>query len=538
MLDPCGATLLIWPRMRRQAGAAILIVAAIAATSTPSATAQVFPRGAVTPQASVAAHVVWAARTASTAQKENYSTTIALVNLATVSNTVTLDYYRPDGTTWAPSETATLGGYGDVLQRYPASSSDVWGEGSIAATGQAALGTDVYIRTYSVPWATSAYSAVPGGAARMFVPAVFKRSELSLPAHAAAPPWAAAANSLYLPLLNGHTVSSLEMANSQIVVQNTGVTTATVTISLYGGQGTRVYAAAPRILPPKAAFRYDLLADGSAPEGAFSAVVEAPGGQVAVLTMIRLGPVSMMSYTGASDAKTVWYLPMFAARLDDGQSAEIVVQNAGPEPLPPGALTIDCRPDAASPVTTGFVWTNPQAIPSLTSVAFDGAAAPEAPAGFWGHCRVQAHTPVYPVLLVRSIAGSEAGAYEGLAGDGQDTHLVMPFYGKRLAGGNSTAVAIQNLGVEPAVVTLRYLAFEATDVSCSATLERTIPGESTLVQDHRVTDGPDAVTELGSQCFGKLLVAANQPIAGVTLVTNLNIMSSDDTALVRLIGAP
>lgn len=481
---------------------------------------------------------MWAARTTSALHEHDYVTRYTLVNLAAISNTVTIDYYRPDGNTWAPSETATLAGYGDKMPGWPAFSSDVTGEGSIAATGQAALAANVYIRDLGVTPAISEYSAVPEGAGRVFVPAVFKRSGLSLPADAAAPRWETAANSLYIPLLYGRLISSFEVANSQFVVQNTGATTTTVTISLYGDQGARVYAAAPRILLPKASFRYDLLADGSAPEGAFSAVVEAPDGQVAVLSMIRLGPVSLMSYTGAGEAKRLWYLPMFAARLDDDQSAEIVVQNAGPETLPPGALTIDCRPDAASRVTTGFVWTNPLAIPSLASVAFDGAAAPEAPAGFWGHCRVQSLTPVYPVLLLRSIAGSEGGAYEGLAGDGQNTRLMMPLYAKRLSGGNSTAAAIQNLGAAPAVVTLRYVADNEMPESCSGTLERTIPGEGTLVQDHRVTDGPNAVSELEGLCYGKLFVAANQPIAGVSLIANLSTLPSDDTALVRLIGAP
>jgi hypothetical protein len=151
---------------------------------------------------------------------------------------------------------------------------------------------------------------------------------------------------------------------------------------------------------------------------------------------------------------------------------------------------------------------------------------------------VQSLTPVYSVLLLRSIEGSEGGAYEGLAGDGQDTRLVMPFYGKRLSGGNSTAVAIQNLSAVPAVVTLRYVTGSALLESCSATLERTIPGESTLVQDHRVADGPDAVAELDGQCYGKLFITANQPIAGVTLFSNINTLPSDATALVRLIGAP
>ena len=451
---------------------------------------------------------------------------------------MTIDYYRPDGGAWAPSETTTLSGYGDVVAQWQYPGRGLTGEGSIVAAGQAALAADVRIRAYGAALGRSAYSAVMEGAARVLVPAVFKRSELSFAATAAAPPRPAAMISLYLPLLYGRLVPALELANSQLVVQNTGATTTTVTISLYGSQGVRVYAAAPRILPPNAAFRYDLLADGSAPEGAFSAIVEAPGGQAAVLAMIRLGSAILMSYTGTGHAQPLWYLPMFAARLDDGSSAEIIVQNAGPEPLAPGALTIDCRPDPAGRVVEGFVWTNAQPIPSLAAVALDGAAALEIPAGFWGHCRVAGRTPVYPVLLLRSVAGSEGGAYEGLAGDGQDTRLVMPIYAKRLCCGSSTAAAIQNLGAAPASVTLRYIGDEGSLNACSATLERTLPAGSALVQDHRVTSGPDAVPELADQCFGKLFVTADQPIAGVALFANLNALPSDETELVRLPGTP
>ena len=408
-----SVTSLILSRVRRLAGAAVLIVMTLGAARAPHAAAQNFSPGAAATPAGVAAHVVWAASTTSAPQHEGYGTAFTLVNLAAISNTVTIDYYRPDGGAWAPSETTTLEGYGDVVTQWQESNQDLTGEGSIVAAGQAALAADVRIRAYGAALGRSAYSAVMEGAERVLVPAVFKRSELSFAANAAAPPRPAAMTSLYLPLLYGRPVPALEQANSQLVVQNTGATTTTVTISLYGSQGVRVYAAAPRILPPNAAFRYDLLAEGSAPEGAFSAVVEAPGGQAAVLAMIRLGPVILMSYTGAAYAQLLWYLPMFAARLDDGSSAEIVVQNAGPETLAPGALTIDCRPDPASRVTTGFVWTNAQPIPSLAGVALDGAAAFEIPPGFWGRCRVAGRTPVYPVLLLRSVAGSEGGAYEG-----------------------------------------------------------------------------------------------------------------------------
>ncbi|MFN8464304.1 MAG: hypothetical protein U0X20_02075 [Caldilineaceae bacterium] len=92
-----------------------------------------------------------------------------------------------------------------------------------------------------------------------------------------------------------------------------------------------------------------------------------------------------MSYTGAGYAQPLWYLPLFAARMDDGSGAEIVVQNAGPETLASGALTIECHPGPRQPRRRGFVWTNPQPIPGLAPwPALDNGCARDS-GGLWGH---------------------------------------------------------------------------------------------------------------------------------------------------------
>jgi hypothetical protein len=123
-----------------------------------------------------------------------------------------------------------------------------------------------------------------------------------------------------------------------------------------------------------------------------------------------------------------------------------------------------------------------------------------------------------------------AAAYEGIPGSSTNKKAVIPLYAKRLTNGFASAVTIQNLSNSAAAtVKLAYKGGAGTPANCTFTQENvSIPAGGSLIQNHRITDGPGSVPQLGDNCFGTLVVtSSDQPIDAFVQLTDVSGRSGD-----------
>jgi hypothetical protein len=146
------------------------------------------------------------------------STNFTLVNLNNGANTVTINYYKPDGTPSRPSESTTLATQGAqaILRQYDDAGLSA-GSGSAVAGASGPLGAVVQIQARDQVPSNGAFTRVSDGGASVNVPLVAK---------------------------NGSSADGV--VNSDLIVQNTGSGATTFTISFVNANGVTVHTTPPR----------------------------------------------------------------------------------------------------------------------------------------------------------------------------------------------------------------------------------------------------------------------------------------------------
>jgi hypothetical protein len=128
------------------------------------------------------------------ATTKQLSTNFTLVNLATGTNTVNIQYYTSTGAQWRTPEQTTLTGVGDQLIRRQYTDAALQsGSGSVVVGGSGAMGAVVQIRAINQTPTSGAYSGASAGSSSANVPLVAKNQS-----------------------------SASGVLNSQVIVQNTG----------------------------------------------------------------------------------------------------------------------------------------------------------------------------------------------------------------------------------------------------------------------------------------------------------------------------
>jgi len=441
---------------------------------------------------------------------KSLSTNFTLVNLGTSAAEGTIQYFEPDGSAWRTDVSFDLdanGGQGIYRQYDDSSLTD--GRGSVVVSASQPLGAVVQILARGQdPTSSGAYSGFESGEASFYVP---------------------------LAARNLSTASGL--ANSQIIVQNTGSASTSANIQLVNSDGSARYTKPTGSIAIGASYLYDLEQESSSnvPDNWYgSAVVTAgSGGEIAVVSNFFTGD-AMQTFNafGSSAPGTKWFVPLFTSRLSNSLSTPIAVQNLSGGTIAANGVTVTCTPDAASPGST-FTMKNSSAIVDTAAYYFNPVVDTSISALFYGSCVVEASADVVVFVQMRFVDTGEAAAYEAIKAGGTDTKVIIPLVAKRLGNGFATAVTIQNLSTSAkAHVDLTYNpAPEYVSAGGSATAIQVTNQEiaigGSLIHNHRITSGAGSVTALPDGWYGTLVVeSSDRPIAAFVQLTFLRSINS------------
>lgn len=449
------------------------------------------------------------------------STNFTLVNLGDGEATGMVDYYLENGSSWGDgSENFTItdpGGQAIFRQYDPAGSPGnpnlTDDRGSVVVSASQPVGAVVQVQARNQnPTSNGAYSGFEGGDSSFFIPLAAK--ELS-------------------------TASGL--ANSQIVVQNTGSIAAAVEIKLIASDGTTSYTAVGDTLQPGASWYYDLAEESDtnlsdAWYGSAVARTTTTDAEIAVVSNFFTGD-AMQTFNafGSSTPAQTWFVPLFTSRLANQLNTPIAVQNLSGAEMPAGSVDLTCTPDPALTGASVFTGTNDTAIGNSAAYYFNPVVG-FGPDAWYGSCIVEASANVVAFVQMRFLATGEAAAYEAIAGGATDQNVSIPLVAKRLGNGFATAVTIQNLNTTmTATVDLTYNRSPDADVGNATYSYNDVeigPGGS-LIQNHRITSGAGAVTDIPDGWFGTLVVNSDQPVQAFVQLTflpsvNPNLPSGDN----------
>jgi hypothetical protein len=311
------------------------------------------------------------------------------------------------------------------------------------------------------------------------------------------------------------------LGNSQVIVQNASGSQIDVEIDFVpGAAGLASFTKNVNDLNPNAAAEIDLEDDsdvaGALPDGWFgSAVVRSTtaGGEVAVVSNLFSGDHGMQTFNAFTTSKTRWGVPLFASKLANSLSTPVAVQNAGTTAIALNTVTLSCTKDPASAGDQTLSFQNTAAIAPGGSFFFNPVGNAAFPDGWFGACTVDSgSSPTAVFVQLRTVEGNRAGAHEGIALDSTATTTVIPLYAKRLGNGFAAAITIQNLSSTPANVTLEYRAGEGKGEECTATVNKPIPANGSLIQNMRINGNPNSVPDIADNCFGTLTVNSDQPV--------------------------
>jgi len=359
------------------------------------------------------------------------STNFTLVNLGSEAAHGVICYYKTDDmdcTPWGDCEEFTieeLGGQA-IFRQYnppgePGNPNLTDGAGSAVVSADQPLGAVAQILARGQdPTSSGAYSGFPTGD-----------------------------SSFYVPLAARNLTTASGLANSQIIVQNTGSSAVDVEIELIASDGSTTYTKDGINIAAGCSYYYDLEEENPAnvPDGWYgSAVVRATTTGAVVSNFFTGDAMQTFNAFGASAPGTTWFVPLFTSRLANSLSTPIAVQNLSGAAIPAGGVVVTCTPDPACSITDPFTMTNTTDIGDTAAYYFNPVTDMTIPEGFYGSCVVEASADVVSFVQMRFIDTGEAAAYEAIrSGGAATTLLVAPLVAKRLGNGFATAVTIQNL---------------------------------------------------------------------------------------------
>jgi len=451
----------------------------------------------------VALALVASASSLAQSTTKQLSTNFTLVNLGSAAAAGTISYIKPDGTSWG-SESFNIPGNGGqaIFRQYDPSGSPgnpnlTSGAGSVMVMADQPLGAVVQILARGQnPTSSGAYAGLSTGAP-----------------------------SFYVPLVAKNLTTATGTGNSQIVVQNTGGSPTAVQFQFIGGGSTYTYTS-PNVAP-NASFTCDLTTACGTSAGvpnnwSGSAVVNATasGGTIAVVSNFFTGDaLQTFNAFSVTSPKKKWFVPLFTSKLPNSLSTPIAIQNLSGSTIPANSIQVVCTPDAGATGFSPITITNPTPVDNNASFFVNPVTDGSIPTGFFGSCVITAPDNVVAFVQMRFIATGEAAAYEAIPDGGTDTKVIIPLIAKRLPNGFATAVTIQNLSSSPANVTLTY-----TPSGSSAPvppISATILANGSLIQNHRITTGTGAVTQLPDGWVGTLTVSSNTPVNAFVQLTFL-----------------
>lgn len=455
------------------------------------------------------------------ATDKSLSTNYTLVNLSnpTASASVTIAYYKEDGSAWAvdaASAQATLPKQGDqaIIRQYFDATMTA-GRGSAVVSSSAPLGAVVQIQARNQTPTLGAYLGSSSPANKYYVPTVLRQV--------------------------GGTSSS------QIMIQNATSSAITVNVSftkssLSAGSN---YSKPNIPIPANATYYYDIDTETNLVSGWFgAAVVQANSAQnIVVMSNLFTKPDTVQSFNAFTDAQlsNLWFVPLFASRLANGLLTPVSIQNLSGSTMAAGAIQVTCKADSGSPNKSNFNYSNTSALADNETFSMNPRVdTTNLPTDWYGSCKIQTPGSVAVFVQMRRPGFSQdAAAYEALNGNGTARTFLVPLMAKRLANGFSTVVTIQNLSTTTqASVSLTYTPsseYVAAGGSSTpiTTGPFTIPAEGSLLRNLRLPySAANAVTEnLPDGWYGSLTVTSTgggaPAIDGFTQLTVVGATAGD-----------
>jgi hypothetical protein len=427
---------------------------------------------------------------------KSLSTNFTLINLGSSAANGVIQYLRPDGTEWRTSETFTIEPYGGqaIFRQYMEGPGYIAtpGQGSVIVSADQPLAAVVQIRALGQIPTSGAYVGFPTGS-----------------------------DTFYVPLVARQRGTASGIANSQIIIQNTGTEATNIEIKFIDWfNGNLVYTKTGITVNRGASYLYDLADEVNLPSNWIgSAVVKATteGGSIAVVSNFFTGPHGMQTFNAfpKESVSREWVIPLFTSRLANGLSAPVTIQNLSDSVIPIGGAVMTCTVDSTSPnpTPTTFVVSNTTPISPSMAYAWNPVIDMSLPSQWLGSCRVSSLQDIIAFVQLRFIGTDKAAAYEAIDARSAGKTVFVPLVAKRLPNGFASAVTIQNLNINASAnVTLTYKATLGYSPS-ELVLYRVIPAGGSLIQNHRVgSDHPQGVP-LPDNWQGSLIVESDQPIA-------------------------
>lgn len=467
----------------------------------------------------VAALAVTTGLAAAASTNKTLSTNYTLVNLSSSTATVTVNYYKENGSQWVADAANTnfqiAGNGGQAIIRQYFDTTMTSGRGSAVVASDQPLGAVVQIQARSPQVPTSgAYMAS-------------SKTDTTF----------------YVPLLLRNRSTASGTGNSQIMVQNAGTSAVTVSIQLIKKPSSpgASYTKSGISIAPGATYYYDLSDESAANvadnwEG--SAVVTGTG-QISVISNFFLGEHQLQTFNGfaPSDLTTKWFVPLFASNLANRLSTPVTAQNLSGSSIAANQISMACLPASDSPNQATFTLKNTSAVGNNEAYVFNPVTDPTIAQTWIGSCVLTAPGNVATFVQMRFPgANDNAAAFEAISGTGTNKTVIVPLVAKLLANGFATPVLIQNLGNASTNVHLVY----KPNASCSGcqqyTEDFTLAANASIQRNFRLST---TLPAMPSHWEGTLTVtSSSQPIDGYVQLTWVGIASGDNYMAHRVFTLP
>jgi hypothetical protein len=442
---------------------------------------------------------------------KSLSTNFTLVNFGPSAATVTVQYTKTDGSSWAADAGNTSftipgnGGQKPIYQYFDSTLTS--GQGSATISSNQPLGAVVQILARNQTPTSGAYSAV-GPASRFYAPLILRQQ---------------------------NTASGL--ANTQIVIQNTGTSALSgATVQFVSSTGANAFTYNVPTIQAGATHYYDLVNETNlSTPFAGSATINAGSGTVSVVVNVFFGTDGLQTYVAVSETglSNSWAVPLFNSRLTNGLSTVVSVQNLSGAAFSPGSVVMSCPAFTGSAAPSTLNLNNPSQLNNGQSYSFNPVTDTSIPAQWFGACRVTTPGNSAVIIQMRFVGTQNTAAYEAIRTSSTDRTFFTPLVQKILGNGFATNTTIVNLSnSSPANVTVTYTPspdYVASGGSSSVLSFTTqIPAGSSLQQNHRIAGFQVGSTPMPNGWYGTLrVVSSDQPIAGFTQITNVNNPAGD-----------
>ncbi len=438
------------------------------------------------------------------ATTKTLSTNYTLVNLGSSTATVSVNYYKDDGSTWGASASSTgftvagNGGQAIIAQYFDTAMSS--GRGSAVVASDQPMGAVVQIlaRAPQVP-TYGAYIGSSSTDSTYYVPLVMRK-------------------------LNG--------ASSQVMIQNAGTAATTVSVQLIKASASpgANFTKSGITIQAGATYYYDLSDEAAAnvADGWYGSAVVGGGGQISVISNLFAGADQLQTFNGfmSTQLGSTWFIPLFASRLTNALSTPVSVQNLSASSIAANGLTLTCTPDGSSGGSS-FVAHNSTAVGVNESYFFNPVTDTSLPTNWFGSCSVTAPGNVAVFVQMRQPGVSvAAAAYEAINAAGTNKTVLVPLVAKLLSNGFATPVTIQNLGATATTVNITYTPSSAC-AGCATFTETgvTIPPSGSLIRNFRLSP---TVSGMPSGWYGTMkVVSATNAIDGFVQLTTVGTPAGD-----------